>query len=142
MHFNNPEQAVINGYLKEAKSVAIFGLSNKEDRTSYRIAEELQNRGYQIIPVNPTLVGQQILGEEVYATLMDVPGKIDIVNIFRRSEFLAEVAQEFIQTNATVYWAQLGLESQDAADILATAKRKDVVMNRCISIELKTLDGR
>lgn len=142
MSFINPDQETIFNYLKEAKRIAVFGLSNKPDRTSYQIAEELQRRGYEIIPVNPTLVGQDILGETVYGTLMEVPGKIDIVDVFRRSEYLEDVAHEFIQTDAKVFWAQLELESQKAATILAEADRKDVIMNRCIAIELRLFDAQ
>ncbi|MBP1041695.1 CoA-binding protein [Vagococcus sp. BWB3-3] len=142
MGFINPDQETIFNYLKEAKRIAVFGLSNNPDRTSYQIAEDLQRRGYEIIPVNPTLAGQEILKEKVYATLMDVPGKIDIVDVFRRSEYLADVAREFIQTDAKVFWAQLELESQEAASVLANAGRNDVIMNRCIAIELRLLDAR
>lgn len=142
MSFINPDQETILNYLKEAKRIAVFGLSNKPDRTSYQIAQELQRRGYEIIPVNPTLAGQVILGETVYGTLMEVPGKIDIVDVFRRSEYLAGVAKEFIQTDAKVFWAQLELESQEAAAILAEADCKDVIMNRCIAIELRLLDAQ
>lgn len=142
MGFINPDQETIFEYLRKAKRIAVFGLSNKPDRTSYRIAQDLQERGYEIIPVNPVLAGQEILGERVYPTLMAVPGKIDIVDVFRRSEYLADVAKEFIQTDAWVYWAQLELESQEAADILAAAGRTDVIMNRCIAIELQQLDQR
>lgn len=141
MTFINPDQTTIFNYLREAKRIAVFGLSNKPDRTSYQVAEGLQKRGYEIIPVNPILTGQEILGEKVYATLMDVPGKIDIVDIFRRSEYLPEVAKEFIQTDAKVFWAQLDLESQEAAEMLAKAGRTDVVMNRCTAIELRLLDN-
>ncbi len=142
MGFINPDQETIFNYLREAKRIAVFGLSNNPDRTSYQIAEDLQRRGYEIIPVNPTLAGKEILKEKVYATLMDVPGKIDIVDVFRRSEYLADVAREFIQTDAKVFWAQLELESREAASVLANASRNDVIMNRCIAIELRLLDAR
>lgn len=136
MSFENPDQEVIFDYLRTAKNIAIVGLSNKPDRISYEIGELLQEQGYRIFPVNPVLAGQEILGEKVYEKLQDVPESIDIVDVFRRSEFLPEVAEEFIQTDAKVFWAQLGLESEEAAEILEKANRKDVVMNRCIKIEL------
>lgn len=136
MSFENPDQEVIFDYLRTAKNIAIVGLSNKPDRISYEIGELLQEQGYRIFPVNPILAGQEILGEKVYEKLQDVPESIDIVDVFRRSEFLPEVAEEFIQTDAKVFWAQLGLESEEAAEILEKANRKDVVMNRCIKIEL------
>ena len=139
MSFKNPTQETIFDYLQTAKRIAVVGLSNKPDRTSYEIAALLQNHGYEIIPVNPVLAGQEILGEKVYARLTDVPGTIDIVDIFRRSEFLPEVAEEFIQTDAKVFWAQLGLENTEAEKILRENNRQEIVMNRCIKIELAAL---
>ncbi|WP_404588734.1 CoA-binding protein [Enterococcus sp. UD-01] len=136
MTIENPAQEQIFDYLKEAKRIAVVGLSNKEDRTSYQIAKLLQEYGYKIIPVNPVLVGQEILGEKVYEKLQDIPETIDIVDIFRRSEFLPEVARDFIETDAKVFWAQLGLESEEAAKILKNAGRNAIIMNRCIKIEL------
>lgn len=136
MSFENPSEQVIQQYLKEAKNIAVIGLSNKEDRTSYKIAEILQEHGYRIFPVNPVLAGQTILGEPVYARLQDISEEIDIVDIFRRSEFLPDVAKDFLETNAKVYWAQLGIENEEAANMLQTAGRTAIVMNRCIKIEL------
>lgn len=136
MPIENPTQKQIFDYLKQAKRIAVVGLSAKEDRTSYKIAELLQESGYEIIPVNPKLVGKKILGEKVYEKLQDVPGQIDIVDIFRRSEFLPEVARDFIETDAKVFWAQLGLENEEAAEILKNAGRNAIIMNRCIKIEL------
>lgn len=142
MSFENPTQEVIFDYLKNAKNIAIVGLSNKEDRISYQIGQLLQDNGYRIFPVNPVLAGQEILGEKAVAHLTDLTEKIDIVDVFRRSEFLPEVAEEFIQTDAKVFWTQLGLESAEAAEILQKAGRNDIVMNRCIKIELAKMDIR
>ncbi|WP_207695036.1 CoA-binding protein [Enterococcus sp. DIV0212c] len=136
MSVENPSQEQIFDYLKQAKRIAVVGLSAKEDRTSYKIAKLLQEHGYEIIPVNPLLAGQEILGEKVYEKLQDVPEPIDIVDIFRRSEFLPEVAQDFLETDAKVFWAQLGLENEEAADMLKKAGRNAIIMNRCIKIEL------
>ncbi|WP_086347615.1 CoA-binding protein [Candidatus Enterococcus clewellii] len=141
MTFQNPTDEQIFSYLRTAKRIAVVGLSNKEERTSYKIAQLLQDEGYEIIPVNPVLAGQEILGEKVYPDLMAVPGKIDIVDVFRRSEFLPEVAEEFLQTDATVFWAQLGLESEEAAELLKNADRHDIIMNRCIKIELAKMSS-
>lgn len=126
-------------YLKDSQTIAIIGLSDKEDRTSHRISAFMQAKGYKIIPINPKLAGQKILGEQVYASLKEVPETIDIVNIFRRSEFLPAIAEEFIQTNAKVFWAQLGIENEEAVAILQKAKRYDIVMDRCIKIEYQRL---
>lgn len=139
MTFQNPDQNTINTYLKEAKNIAVVGLSNKPDRTSYRIAELLQQMGYRIFPVNPVLAGQVILGEQVYSSLVEVPEKIDIVDIFRRGEFLPEVATDFLKTDAKVFWAQLGIQNEEAAEMLQAAGRQDIVMDRCIKIELAAL---
>lgn len=139
MPIENPSQEQIFEYLKQAKRIAVVGLSAKEDRTSYKIAKLLQEYGYEIIPVNPLLAGQEILGEKVYEKLQDVPGSIDIVDIFRRSEFLPEVAKDFLETDAKIFWAQLGLENQEAVEMLKNAGRNAIIMNRCIKIELAAM---
>ncbi|WP_205570836.1 CoA-binding protein [Lactococcus allomyrinae] len=133
--FENPSQEQLFDYLKKAKTIAVVGISNKTDRSSYLIAQGLQKNGYKIIPVNPLLEGQELLGEKVYASIKDVPIHIDIVDVFRRSEFLADVARDFVDTNADVFWAQLGLQSKEAEQILRAAGKNDIVMNRCIKIE-------
>ncbi|HFI0264482.1 TPA: CoA-binding protein [Streptococcus suis] len=133
--FQNPSQEVIFDYLKEAKTIAVVGLSSREETAAYRVSKLMQEAGYKIIPVNPRATGETILGEKVYASLLDIDQPIDIVNVFRRSEFLADVAREFVQTEAKVFWSQLGLESQEAEEILRQAGRNDLVMNKCIKIE-------
>ena len=142
MSFENPTQEKIFDYLKTAKTIAIVGLSNKEERTSYQIARFLQERGYRIIPVNPLLAGEIILGEKVYASLQEIQEPIDIVDIFRRSEFLPEVAADFLQTQAKVFWAQLGIANEAAANKLQSANRKDIVMDRCIKIEWNNMNEK
>ena len=133
--FKNPSDGVIRQYLKTSKVVAVVGLSDREDTTSNRVSREMQERGYQIVPVNPRAAGGTILGETVYARLQDIPFPVDIVDVYRRSEFLPDVAREFIETDAKIFWAQLGLENQEADDILRSAGREDMVMNRCIKRE-------
>lgn len=133
--FENPEQEVLFDYLKKAKTIAVVGISDKTDRSSYLIAQGLQKNGYRVIPVNPRLAGTELLGEKVFSTIKDIPFHIDIVDIFRRSEFLADVARDFIETDADVFWVQLGLQSQEAEQILRTAGKSKIVMNRCIKIE-------
>lgn len=142
MSFENPTQEKIFDYLKTAKTIAIVGLSNKEERTSYKIARFLQERGYRIIPVNPLLAGEIILGENVYASLQEIQEPIDIVDIFRRSEFLPEVATDFLQTQAKVFWAQLGIANEEVANKLRSANRKDIVMDRCIKIEWNNMNEK
>ncbi|HFI0564145.1 TPA: CoA-binding protein [Streptococcus suis] len=133
--FQNPSQAVIFDYLKQSKTIAVVGLSSREETAAYRVSKLMQEAGYKIIPVNPKAAGSTILGETVYASLLEIDQPVDIVDVFRRSEFLPDVAREFIQTDAKIFWAQLGLESQEAEDILRQAGRNDIVMNKCIKIE-------
>ena len=95
----------------------------------------MQERGYRIIPVNPRAAGGQILGERVYASLQEIPFPVDIVDVYRRSEFLPDVARDFIESDAKIFWAQLELENQEAEEILRGAGREDIVMNRCIKRE-------
>ena len=139
--FQNPSRDTIFDFLKEAKTIAVVGLSNREETAAYRVSRIMQDAGYRIIPVNPRSAGETILGETVYASLKDIPLSIDIVNVFRRSEFLADVAREFIETDAKIFWAQLGLESQEAEEILRQAGRDQIVMNRCIKIEYQKMIG-
>ncbi len=137
--FKNPSPAIIKSYLEDAHRIAIVGLSNRTETAAYMVASYLQDHGYDILPVNPKLAGETILGATVYGSLSEVPGQVDIVDVFRRSEFLPAVAEEFLQTDAKIFWAQLGLESQEAEEILRAAGRKDIVMNKCIKIEHRDL---
>ena len=134
-HFQNPSDAIVKHYLKNSKVIAVVGLSDREETTSNRVSKEMQERGYRIIPVNPRAAGSQILGETVYASLKDIPFPVDIVDVYRRSEFLPDVARDFLQADAKIFWAQLGLESEEAEQILRTAGRDDIVMDRCIKRE-------
>ena len=106
MSIKNPTQETIFNYLKEAKNIAIVGFSNKPERTSYMVAQVLQDNGYKIIPVNPLLAGEEA---------------------------------DFLKTDAKVFWAQLGIENEEADEMLRKAGRTDVVMDRCIKIELGKL---
>ena len=133
--FKNPSDGVVRQYLSTSKTVAVVGLSDREETTSNRVSKEMQSRGYRIIPVNPKLAGQEILGEKAYASLADIPFHVDIVDVFRRSEFLPDVARDFLQADAQIFWAQLGLENQEAEEILRAGGCEDIVMNRCIKKE-------
>lgn len=140
--FQNPSQAVVFDYLKKAKTIAVVGLSTREETAAYRVSKLMQEAGYTIIPVNPKLAGQTILGELAYASLQEIPVHVDIVDVFRRSEFLADVARDFIETDAGLFWAQLGLESQEAEEVLRQAGRHQIVMNKCIKIEYLDMQDR
>lgn len=133
--FQNPSPETIKDYLATARTIAIVGLSDREDTAAYRVASYLKEAGYILIPVNPKLAGGRILGQPVYASLEDIPVPIHIVDVFRRSEALPEVARSFLKTDAKVFWAQLGLESQEAEALLRAAGRNDIVMNKCIKLE-------
>ena len=133
--FKNPSDDVVRQYLTTSKTVAVVGLSDREETTSNRVSKEMQSRGYRIIPVNPKLAGQEILGEKAYASLAEIPFHVDIVDVFRRSEFLPDVARDFLQADAHIFWAQLGLENQEAEEILRAGGCEDIVMNRCIKKE-------
>lgn len=133
--FENPEQEVLFDYLKKAKTIAVVGISDKIRPLILFNRSRITKNGYRVIPVNPRLAGTELLGEKVFSTIKDIPFHIDIVDIFRRSEFLADVARDFIETDADVFWAQLGLQSQEAEQILRTAGKSKIVMNRCIKIE-------
>ncbi len=132
LSMENPTNEEIKILLHESKRIAVVGLSDNPDRTSYMVSEAMQKAGYDIIPVNPT--ADTILGVKAVASLKDVEGEIDIVNVFRRSEFLPEVAKETIEVGAKSFWAQLGLENQEAYDMLQE-KGVQTVMNRCIKVE-------
>ena len=133
--FKNSSDGVIRQYLTTSKTVAVVGLSDREETTSNRVSKEMQSRGYRIIPVNPKLAGQEILGEKAYASLAEIPFHVDIVDVFRRSEFLPDVARDFLQADAQIFWAHLGLENQEAEEILRAGGCEDIVMNRCIKKE-------
>ena len=135
----------ISQILRDSKTIAIVGLSNKPDRASFGVAEYLQQQGYRILPVNPAYAGQQILGETVYATLQEAADaiagsgqRIDIVDCFRKSEDIPPIARDAIAVRAGCLWMQLEIEHQAAAD-LARAAGLDVVMNHCIKIEHRSL---
>lgn len=140
MAFENPSREEIKEILEHAGNIAVVGLSDKTDRTSYMVAQAMQSNGYRIIPVNPAVNGQ-ILGEQVYATLADVPEPIDIVNVFRRSEYTPEVAREAVAANAKVLWLQQGIISEEAAQIAEEGGLK-VIMDRCIKVEDSILLGK
>jgi predicted CoA-binding protein len=134
MSFSNPTREEIGSILKNAGNIAIVGLSDKTDRTSYMVANVMQKRGYRIIPVNPAAAGSEILGEMCYATLQDIPEPIGIVNVFRRSEYCAEVARDAVAIGAKVLWLQQGIVSDEAARI-AEENGLTMIMDRCIKVE-------
>ena len=136
--------AYIAGILGDAKTIAMVGASATCNRPSYFAMKYLLGKGYRVIPVNPGLAGKEILGQRVYASLGEVPGPVDIVDIFRSSAAALEVAREAIREKdrlgIKVVWMQLGVRNEKAAAEAEAAGLK-VVMNRCPKIEYGRLSG-
>ncbi|MBS4211134.1 MULTISPECIES: CoA-binding protein [Neobacillus] len=131
MTIENPSLEEMGAILKNAKRIAVVGLSNNPDRTSYQVSNVMQKAGYEIIPVNPTI--DEVLGVKAVKSLKDIEGHVDIVNVFRRSEQLFDVAKEFVEIDADVFWAQQGLENEEAYQFLKE-KGYTVIMDRCIKV--------
>ena len=115
--------------LRNAKTIAVVGLSSRRSRPSYGVSEYMQSKGYRIIPVNPNET--EILGEKAYASLDQVPYPVDIVDIFRRPEGVPEVVDAAIRIGAKGIWMQEGVVHNEAAD-KARAAGLEVVMDKCI----------
>ena len=130
------DESAIANLLASSKTIAVVGLSSKSFRPSFGVSQYLQSAGYRIIPVNPN--ESSILGEKCYARLEDIPEKIDIVDIFRRSELVPEVVDAAIQIGARAVWMQEGVTDELSA---ARARRAGifVVMDLCIAKELHKL---
>jgi len=122
----------IKEILTSYKTIAIVGISNKPDRDSYIVAEYLLNQGYKIIPVNPNI--DTVLGLKAYPDLISIPEDIEIVDIFRRPEFVDEIVDQAIEKRAKVVWMQLGVINESAAEKARKAGLK-VVINKCIKVE-------
>ncbi len=130
----------IRAILRETRVIAMVGASPNWNRPSYFAMKYLQNKGYRVVPVNPVAAGQEILGEKVYATLEEVPVKVDMVDIFRNAEAAGPIADAAIAIGAKIVWMQLGVRN-DAAASRAEAAGLKVVMNRCPKIEFGRLSG-
>ena len=118
--------------LKKYKTIAVIGLSSDPARPSYEVSEYMQRAGYRIIPVNPN--EKEVLGEKSCARLEDVPEKVEIVDVFRRSEYVPPVAESAIRVGAKVLWMQLGIENDEAAQ-RARAAGLIVVEDACMFVE-------
>lgn len=127
------EEKSITGLLASAKTIAVVGLSSKPYRASFGVAETLQSSGYRIFPVNPNET--EVLGEKCYARLEDIPEKIDIVDIFRRPEFLPEIVDAALRIGARAIWMQEGVQDEPSAE---RARRAGlfVIMDSCIAKEI------
>src|SRR5690625_2581113 len=125
------EKSLMIDMLKDSKTIAVVGLSDNPHRTSYQISKAMQKAGYKIIPVNPHIT--ESLGEKAYRTIQDVPDQVDLVNVFRRSEYVDELAEEIAKTDIPYVWMQQGVYSDRANEILTKAGKK-VIMNQCIKV--------
>ena len=130
----------LNALFAATKTIAIVGMSTRPDRPSHMVATYIQSAGFRIVPVNPAYVGQEILGERFVATLAAAAVPVDIVDCFRRSEDMVEVAQAAIAMVPLpkVLWMQLGVENAEAAKIARYAGI-EVVQNQCVEIEFMAL---
>jgi uncharacterized protein len=132
----NPSNEARRQLLEDAKTIAVVGLSNKPDRTSYMVSQAMQNAGYTIIPVNPVIAGETVLGEKVLASLSEIDQPVDIVNVFRRSEDMMPVAEEALkmQNKPKVFWMQQGIANEEAARLVAD-QGIEVVQDMCIKVD-------
>jgi len=134
--YENPPDDRIREIFRVYRNIAVVGLSSDESRPSFGVSRYLQRRGFKIIPVNPKET--EILGEKVYPSLSDIPDKVDIVDIFRRSEFVPPIADEALKIGAKVIWLQEGVINHPAA-IKASQEGIIVVMDKCILKEHRKL---
>lgn len=140
MEHDNYRDAYVRDILHAVKTIAMVGASPNWNRPSFFAMKYLQQKGYRVIPVNPVAAGQTILGEPAVKTLADIGDKVDMVDVFRKSEECVGYAEEAVRIGARVFWLQLGVWNDEAARIAEEAGLK-VVMNRCPKIEYARLSG-
>lgn len=129
MVFNNPSPVVIRALLQRARRIAVVGLSSQPNRPSYGVARHMQQFGYQVVPVRPMVA--EVLGEKAYSSLLELPFRVDIVNVFRAAEHIPQLVEECIQMACPVIWIQQGIIHEQAAQ-RAKEAGLIVVMDRCI----------
>ena len=140
MNHDSYSSDYVRNILQSVKTIALVGASSNEVRPSYFVMKYLIDKGYEVIPVNPGLAGQQILGQTVYASLGDIPKPVDMVDIFRNSEAAGPITDEAIAIGAKIVWMQLGVLNAAAA-ARAEAAGLRVVQDRCPKIEFSRLFG-
>lgn len=133
-----PMERAVADILRKSRTVAVVGISDKEERDSHKVAKYLKDHGYRIIPVNPKLT--EVLGETCYPDLRSVPEHIDVVDVFRSIDAIPGIVEEAVAVGANVVWMQLGLQHEDAARRARDAGLS-VVMNKCMKIEHSQLSG-
>src|ERR1700712_3482634 len=130
--------ATLRRILSTVRTIAMVGASSNWNRPSYFVMKYLQGKGYRVIPVNPGNAGKEQLGERIYASLRDIPDKIDMVDVFRASEAVGPIVDDAIAIGAEVVWMQLGVRN-DEASAKAEAAGIEVIMSRCPKIEFGRL---
>ena len=142
MNHDNYDPSHLRRILQDTRSIALAGASANELRPSYFVMKYLIDKGYTVVPVNPGLAGQEILGQKVYSSLKDIPQPIDMVDIFRNSEAAGEIVNEALAlpVKPKTIWMQLTVRN-DAAAARAEAAGLNVVMNRCPKMEYGKLSG-
>jgi predicted CoA-binding protein len=128
----------IKKILQNTKTIAVVGLSPKPEKDSHAVSAYLKKQGYRIVPIHPSK--KEILGEKVYASLDDVKEPVDVVDVFRRSDQVLAHAREALRLRPKVFWMQINVENQEAAELLTEAGI-DVVMNQCMMAQHKKLLG-
>ena len=126
----------INQILSDVETIALVGASSDPDKDSYKVMKFLLEKNYQVFPINPNQAGMNILGQYCYADLTSLTESIDMVEVFRRSEAVFDIAKDAISIGAKVLWTQLGVVHEEAAQMAQKAGLK-VVMNKCPKIELQ-----
>jgi len=140
MNHDSYSDDYIRGILNSVRSFAIVGASANTVRPSYFVLKYLLDKGYTAIPVNPGKAGSEILGQKVYASLRDISGPVDVVDVFRNAQAALGITKEAIEIGAKVVWMQLGVRNDEAAGLAEEAGLK-VVMNCCPKIEYARLSG-
>ncbi|MCB1404897.1 MAG: CoA-binding protein [Rhodobacteraceae bacterium] len=137
-----PDDATLRDILKSMRRVAVVGVSANPVRPSYFVARYLGLRGIRVVPVNPGLAGQTLLGEEVRATVADCPPEVDTIDVFRRSDHVLPIVSEALEhlPNLRTVWLQIGVTS-DEARALCAARGVNFIQNRCPKIEYQRLFG-
>src|SRR6202047_3234168 len=132
--------AKIRAILERVRTIALVGASANWNRPSYFVMKYLQGKGYRVIPVNPGIAGQELLGEKAYATLREIPKPVDMVDVFRPAREAYGIVEDAVAIGAPVVWMQLGIRN-DAAAALGEAAGVEIIMNRCPKIEFGGLGG-
>ena len=129
-----PEEEPTKRILERSTTIAVVGASANPEKPAHTVPARMQQAGFRIIPVNPTLVGQELFGEKVYASLADIPEEVDIVDVFRRSEDTPEIARAAVEIGAGALWLQQGITSEESRRIAEEAGI-DYVEDHCVAVE-------